>query len=152
MNGRRVIEKEITTGDAAVDGLFGGVVAGVLMAAYLVVVGLVTGEGPGTLLGRFAAGEGTSPATGALLHLAVSGVYGTLFGAGWHLIVRHRGPSRPAWAGGLAYGLVLLIVSEVAFLAGAESPLQKIPLVHWAVAHGIYGLVLGFLTNRQRRG
>ncbi|MFQ5859133.1 MAG: hypothetical protein ACE5LU_26335 [Anaerolineae bacterium] len=145
----RLVRKEMTVGDAAVDGLFGGVVAGILMAAYVVAVGLVAGEGPGTVLGRFAAGEGASPVSGALMHLAVSAVYGTLFGAVWHLIARRRRVGRPAWLAGLAYGVILLVVSEAAFLAGAESPLQKIPLVHWAVAHGIYGLVLGWLTGRQ---
>lgn len=168
----RLAHKSKTIGDAAVDGLFSGVLAGVLMAAYLVVVGLVVGEGPGTVLGRFAGGEVTTPLVGALSHLAVSAVYGALFGAGWHLIARRwpftstlrqvqnttglsasdrlRAGSLLTWMGGLAYGVVLLVLAEVVILPRTASPLQEIPLVHWAVAHGIYGLTLGVLIHRGR--
>jgi hypothetical protein len=33
-------------------------------------------------------------------------------------------------------------------LPRTDSPLRAIPLVHFAVAHVIYGLTLGFLTAR----
>ena len=42
-----------TAGDAAVDGLLAGAAAGIAMAAYLVVIGLVAGEGPAVVLARF---------------------------------------------------------------------------------------------------
>ena len=137
-----------TTGDAVVDGLFGGMGAGVLMAAYLVLVGLLMGEGPGTMLGRFAAGEATSPLAGTLSHLAAAGMYGILFALGWRPISRRV--EAPAWLGGLVYAAALLIAAEVLVLPISDSPLREIPLVHFAVAHGIYGVALGWLLGRRR--
>ncbi|MFQ5880583.1 MAG: hypothetical protein ACE5IZ_10475 [Dehalococcoidia bacterium] len=161
INSKQLTQKERTIGDAAVDGLFRGIIAGALMAAYLVAVGLAAGEGPGTVLARFAPGEGASPLVGALLHLAVSGVYGMLFGLGWHLITRRWPFGRlragsfgglPAWVGGLVYVVALLILTEVVILPGTDSPLREVPFVHFALAHIIYGMTLGFLISRGREG
>ena len=87
---RHLTQTEVKTGDAAADGLLKGIVAGVVMAAYLVLAGLVVGEGPGTVLARFTPGEETSVVTGTLVHLAVSAVYGALFGAIWHMVRRRQ--------------------------------------------------------------
>jgi len=152
---RHLTQIEVKTGDAAADGLLKGIVAGVVMAVYLVLVGLVVGEGPGTVLARFAPSGGASVITGALVHLAVSAVYGALFGAGWH-VVRHRQPfdqlragSLPPWLAGLLYGVILLVVAEAALLAGADSPQREIPLVHFVAAHVIYGVSLGLLMREM---
>jgi hypothetical protein len=142
--------KERTAGDAAVDGLCSGVLAGIGMAVYLLAAGLLGGEAPALLLGRFDPGQAASPMNGLLAHLAVSGVYGLLFGLAWRLGSRWRQP--PAWLAGLAYGVALLLVAESFTLriSGMSSPLLGIPLVHIAISHLIYGLVLGVLVNRQR--
>ena len=66
-------------GDSAVDGLFGGAIAGILMAVYLVIAGLFNGEDPGTVLGRFTPSGDGSSLLGAAAHLAVSAVYGAIF-------------------------------------------------------------------------
>ncbi len=147
MNKSKPLIYPATIGDAAVDGLLGGLVAGIGMAGYLVIVGLTAGEGPGLVLGRFAPSAEASALTGALMHLAVSGVYGMLFGLGWWLLVRWRGV--PAWLAGLIYGIVLLLVAEAIILPSTGSPLAQIPLVHFALAHGIYGVILGFLVGRN---
>jgi hypothetical protein len=139
-------ETKVRVGDAAADGLLKGIVAGVVMAAYLALVGLVVGKGLGTVLARFAPTEGGSAVTGILVHLGVSAVYGALFGVGWH-VVRRRRLDPPPWLAGLAYGVVLLVVAEVALLVGAESPLRGIPLVHFAAAHVIYGVGMGLLMR-----
>ena len=143
---RHLTQTEVKTSDAAADGLLKGIVAGLVMAAYLVLVGLVVGEGPGTVLARFAPAEGSSAVTGTLVHLAVSAVYGALFGVGWH-VARRRRLDPPPWLAGLAYGVILLAVAEAALLAGADSPLREIPLVHFAAAHIIYGVSLGLLMR-----
>ncbi|MFQ5407308.1 MAG: hypothetical protein ACE5FI_02660 [Anaerolineales bacterium] len=138
-----------TAGDAAVDGLFAGFSAGVLMAAYLVLAGLVAGEGPGAVLGRFAAAGAAPPLLGALSHLAASAVDGMVFALGWRL-VRRAGWSRlPAWSGGLLFAAALLLVAELAILPASSSPLREIPLVHFAVAHVVYGMALGWLVGRR---
>ncbi len=152
---RHLTQIEVKTGDAAADGLLKGIVAGVVMAVYLVLVGLVVGEGPGTVLARFAPSGGASVMTGALVHLAVSAVYGALFGVGWHVVKRRqpfdkrRAGSLPPWLAGLLYGVILLVVAEAALLAGADSPQREIPLVHFAAAHVIYGVSLGLLMREM---
>jgi hypothetical protein len=144
----QLVQQHATTGDAAVDGLFGGMGAGVLMAAYLVLVGLLIGEGPGTMLGRFAVGEATSSLVGTLSHLAAAGMYGILFALVWRPISRRV--DAPAWLGGLVYAAALLIAAEVLILPVSHSPLRQIPLVHFAIAHGVYGVALGWLLGRRR--
>jgi hypothetical protein len=146
---KHLTRQEITIGDAAVDGLLNGVVAGLVMAAYLVVIGLVTGDGPATVLSRFALSEAPSPLTSALMHLAVAGVYGILFGLGWRFTARVWRHKLPAWLWGLAYGLVLLLLAETVILRGTNLPLLESSTVHFALAHVIYGLTLGFLIDRR---
>jgi hypothetical protein len=94
-----ILRKKTGAGDAAVDGLCSGVLAGAAMGLYLVLIGMRIGQGPAVVLGRFDPAGGASPLTGALAHLAVSGVYGLLFGllgylgTGWRRI--------PVWLAGL---------------------------------------------------
>jgi hypothetical protein len=139
--------RETTAGDAAVDGLLAGGMAGVLMAVYLTVAGLTWGDGIGATLGRFDPGGTANPVVGVIAHLAVSGVYGALFGVGWRLASRARLWPRLlayAWPGGLAYGLALWGLAAAVFLPGAASALRAIPPLHFTVAHIVYGLALGF--------
>jgi hypothetical protein len=147
---KQFAQKESTVGDAAVDGLWGGVLAGVVMLAYLLIVGLAMGEGPTSVLGYFDPGGGASPIAGTLAHLAVAGVYGILFALVWRLILRWRRP--PVWLVGLLYGVALLILAETVTLRvpDLESSLLKIPLPHFALAHILYGLALSFLMGRSR--
>ena len=151
MESKRFVSRDATIGDAAVDGLLAGFAAGLAMAAYLVAVHAVAGEGPAAILRRFDPSATASPLTGLLLHLAVAGVYGTLFGLGWRFTGRVRPSKVPAWLWGLAYGLVLLLVAELIPLSGANSPLAEVSLVHFALAHAIYGLVLGYWIGREER-
>ena len=145
-NSKPLTQQHSTLGDAAVDGLINGVIAGILMTLYLILAGLVTSEGPAQMLARFDPGAEPSPLRGALMHLAVAGVYGVLFGLGRRLV---RWRSRlPDWLAGLAYGLGVLLIAEVILLPGANSPLRQIPLLHFAVAHVVYGLTLGMRTGR----
>lgn len=150
-NRKQLVSAQRSAGDAAVDGLFGGMVAGALMVLYLVVAQAVTGDGPATTLSRFDASGTASPWTGTLLHLAVAGVYGALFGLGLQLIARIIHRPVPPWPAGLAYGLVLLLVAEAIVLPATVSPLRGIPLVHFALAHAIYGVVLGLLIALARQ-
>ena len=143
--------KETTLGDAAVDGLLAGGGAGLLMAAYLIVAGLVMGEGIGTMLGRFDPGQGGAPLVGALAHLATAGVYGVIFGLLGRFVPRGWRGRVPGWLAGLVYGLALFAVALV-LLPAVASPLQEIPRLHFAVAHVIYGLTLGFLIHRKSDG
>lgn len=137
--------KPSTVGDAAVEGLIHGIVAGVVMAAYLVVTGLLAGDSPATVLGGFGLEGGTAPLAGLLGHLAVSGVYGIIWGLLWRLVRGRSGV--PGWLAGIAYGLALFLASQV-LLPAAGSSLLAVPAGHLAVAHVIYGLVLGLWSGR----
>jgi hypothetical protein len=140
-------------GDAAVDGLYGGITAGVAMVIYLVLVGLLQGHAPGTMLSRFDPSDSGSALTGTLAHLAVAGVYGTIFGLLWHFLMSRRPTLQTyGWLIGLLYGLSLWLLAESLTMRGPGSALLTIPLLHFALAHAVYGLVLGFLAYRQQRG
>ncbi len=139
-------------GDSAVDGLFGGAIAGILMAVYLVIAGLFNGEGLGTVLGRFTPSGDGSPFLGTLAHLAVSAVYGAIFA----LILGQIGRLRPSllrfsWLLGAAYGLALWLAAEFIILPAVDSPLQLVSPIHFALSHLVFGLALGVAIGRANR-
>jgi hypothetical protein len=137
-----------TAGDAAVSGLLSGILAGIVMAAFLVAAGFMSGDTVATVLSRFGAGQGTTPLVGLLTHLAVSGVYGLLWGVLARLLLG-RVPA-PGWMLGLGYGLLLFLIAQGLFLVG-PTPLTGVPPLHFLLAHAVFGLVLG-LQSRWRGG
>ena len=146
--------RERKVGDTAVDGLFSGILAGLGMAAYLVITGLLSGTAPEVMLGRFDPGLDGGWLAGVLAHLAVSGVYGVVFALLFALVVRWRSPSsrgllRFGWLMGLVYGLLLAALARGVLLPMAGSPLLEIAVTHLIVGHAIYGLVLGFEVSRR---
>lgn len=142
-------KREIKASDVIVDGLFKGVVAGLVMGVYLGLAGFIYGESPLSVLGRFdPAGDG-QPLVGLLAHLAVSAIYGAMFGL--ISLTVSRLFRMPAWlpvALGAAYGLLLVAVAWFVLLPGMGSPLLGIPLLHFSLGHLVYGLVLGWLAVR----
>jgi hypothetical protein len=149
-NSQPLIRTRSSIGDAAVDGLLNGVVAGVVMAIYLMISGVLTGAGLAATLSAFDLGQGTSPVRGALIHLAVAAIYGMVFS----LLYRLIGGSRSIGRGGnvmigLAYGLLLWLITQITFAAGINVMLNSLPAVHFAVAHALFGLTLGWLIGRK---
>ncbi|NTU61974.1 MAG: hypothetical protein HGB05_00915 [Chloroflexi bacterium] len=150
-NSQPLMRARSSIGDAAVDGLLNGVVAGVVMAIYLIVVGVLTGTGMAATLSAFDLGQGTSPVRGALIHLALAAIYGMAYGLIQRLIGRGRSIGRGGNVIiGLAYGLLLWLITQIAFAAGINVALSSLPTVQLAVAHVIYGTALGWLTGRAR--
>ncbi len=148
-NSQPLIRARSSSGDAAVDGVLHGVGAGIVMALYLIVIGMVAGAGLAATLSAFDLGQGTSPVRGALIHLAVSAIYGMLFGLLYRLIGRSRSIGQGgSLIVGLVYGLLLWLITQIAFAAGISVALSSLPAVHLAVAHGLYGLTLGRLMGR----
>ncbi len=137
-----------TLGDAAVDGLLNGAVAGLAMALYLVLAMLAQGQAPWAVLSAFDASARNSPLVGLVMHLAVSGVYGALFGLLWKSTHRLVPASVPGWLIGLFYGLVLYLLAELVLLPSTATALRDIPFYHFGIAHLIYGAVLGWLIGR----
>ncbi|MGH2543275.1 MAG: hypothetical protein ACRDIB_10770, partial [Ardenticatenaceae bacterium] len=134
----------------AVDGLLSGLGGAVVMAAYLWVGGIVSGLAPGTLFDHLT-GETPSTLTQLLTHLAVGAVYGALFALAYRL-VRRLWKSGPLWPVAGAYGVLLWLAAEILLLPGTGSPLPTVAQAHFAVAHLLYGLVLGLLLTRTGFG
>jgi hypothetical protein len=146
---KHLMPKPLTMGDAAVDGLLNGMLAGVVMAALLAVAGILSGDSPLTVLGHFDPSGQGQPLTGGLMHLATAGVYGTLFGIKWRLIARRLRSSAAALLIGTAYGIALFLVAETVILPGSHSTLLEIPAWQLAAAHVVYGSTLGWLVSRM---
>jgi hypothetical protein len=142
---------KLSIGDAAVDGLFRGVLAGVGMAAYLMLALAPQGGNPASVLSLFGPSGGTNPTLGTVTHLAVSAIYGALFGALWQKLARRFNRPMLAVIGGLVYSGLLFILAESVLLNAAQSPLASIPALQFGIGHVVYGLCLGVLTERGRR-
>jgi hypothetical protein len=150
-NSQPLIRTRSSVGDTAVDGLLNGVVAGVVMAIYLVTSGVLTGVGIATILSAFDLGQGTSPVRGVLIHLAMAAIYGMVFSLIYRLIGRGRSIGRSGSVMiGLVYGLLLWVITQIAFATGVNVALSSLPAMHLAVAHVIYGAALGWLAGRTR--
>ena len=142
----------ISYGDTAVDGLLGGALGGGLMAIYLVITGLISGDGIGVTMGRFTPPGNSSPLVGTIAHLAVSALYGVIFALALAIIGRiWPNTSKLSWLLGAIYGLTLWLAAEFIVLPAADSPLQMIQPVHFALAHLVYGLTLGLIVARSNR-
>jgi uncharacterized BrkB/YihY/UPF0761 family membrane protein len=136
-------EKDRTLADRAIDGLFGGLLGGAVMVGVMVIAGMVIGENALHILERFGVGQATTPAAGAMNHLAVSAVYGVGFSLLTILLPRRTQQKIPAWLAGLIYGALLMLLAVNVILPGARSALAELPLWVIGVGHAVYGIVLG---------
>ena len=134
-------------GDVAVDGLLRGVAAGLVMAAVLVLIGLLAQLPLQLVLSRFDPTGAQSAATGLLAHLATAGIYGLIF-ALLTAPVTGRVGGRMVLAGAL-YGLALWGVSRGLMASDLGAPLRIFPAWGWFAAHVAYGAVLGWLMGRR---
>jgi hypothetical protein len=138
-----ILVRKSTASDAAIDGLFAGLIAGIFMILVIILGGLLAGEPPAEVLGRFSTGQAATPLAGGLLHLAVSGIYGVVFSLLVHWMPLGLRKRLPGWLVGLVYGALLLGLAVGVLLPGLRSPLAELPLWVLALGHGAYGLVLG---------
>jgi hypothetical protein len=149
---------EYGVGDMAVDGLLAGIMAGVGMAIYLVLAGLLLGRGMAEMLGLFDPAMAGNALTGTLAHLAVSGVYGVIFALLRMGLQRLRllrqaqdklSVFEMSWLMGLVYGLLLFGLARGVLLTAVDSPLLQVTPVHFAIAHTVYGLMLGYWLGKR---
>jgi hypothetical protein len=104
------------------------------------------------VLEQFSIDGEASLLAGGLLHLSVSGVYGALFGLAVHALTRLQRGEPSIWliAGlGSAYGLLLALLAQWVILPATDSPLREVAPLHFVIAHGLYGLILGYLNARR---
>jgi hypothetical protein len=142
--------KDKTIGDAAIDGLLAGIGAGLAMALLLLIVGALSGDSPVMVMERFDPVGSNNLTTGLLTHLAVSAIYGAIFGLLFLALV-HLRPSLPrfGWLAGLIYGLVLYAIAYAGISAGAETGLVDYSTTVLLLAHAVYGLATGFVIGRK---
>lgn len=146
-------QRRKSVGDLAVDGLFSGMAAGLAMAAVLLVAGLLDGAGIAETLGRFDPGNEASPVMGALLHLAVSGLYGAVFALGFNFLRRASpGIGRYTWLAASVYGLALWLTAHFLLLPDLNAGLAHIAPIQFALAHLVYGVALGYFMGRHTGG
>jgi len=154
MKNSSVLPKDqLQSGDAAVKGLFNGFIAGIGMAIMLVAAGLAAGVPPGNTLERFTPVSGSGSLAGILAHLAVSGIYGMVFGLLWSSVLRWLRLDSGGWqailAGGV-YGVLLWLGAQYILLPTTGATLGSIPVGQFLIAHLAYGLILGWLFGRNK--
>ncbi len=153
MENTKRITQTMSVGDAAVEGLMYGIAAGLAMALIIVVSEWFIGVAPLTVLGYFDGGGNASPFLGAFTHVAVSGIYGAVFGMIAMVVARMFGARMTLgmWlALGILYGALIFVVAEWIVLPRTSSPLLEMPMWALAVAHFIYGAVLAALFGRNK--
>lgn len=140
--------RTISGSDALINGLFSGILAGLVMLVFLVFTGLAGGDDLTSILTRFSVpSQQASPLASAFLHLGVSAVYGSLFGVLFYLLPRRYKASPWKWMAGLFFGLLLYALAGGVLLPTTSSRLLEVPALVLAAAHVLYGLALGVWTR-----
>ena len=144
---RMVTSPHTSAGDAAVSGVFAGLVGGLLMALVIFLFSLVAGQGP-AYLGYFSTEVPVPALQGVLMHLAVSCIYGMLYSLILHLTRIDRS-NLPGWLVGLIYALALWTLAVTVLLPVSHSIMLSLPWYVFFCGHVAYGLVLGALRQRS---
>lgn len=142
--------KAAKAGDRIVDGLLAGMAAGTAMILFLILVGWMFSEPLTAVLARFS--PSGQPWQGLLLHLAISAIYGITFRLAAHFTGGLWGWANDptlAMLAGVIYGSFLWLISGLILLPLASSPFDSLPVPSFAVAHLIYGVILGMVAQRQ---
>lgn len=108
--------RDYTAGDAAVEGLINGILAGIVMAVVVVGIETLAGASPLAALAYFAVSNDASPFLGLFTHIAVSGIYGVIFGVTTMMIAKQLGTRR-----NLGLWLVLGAVYGCSFWASPKA-------------------------------
>ena len=140
-------------GEVAVVGLFSGLWAGLAMSAYLLVVSLLGSKSFVEAFARASLTESAKPWIAVLTHLAVSAVYGLVFGLVYAFLTQRWRWETTWWlalALGALYGLFLWFLAVNILAPGTAYPLRDIPAAVITGAHLVYGLRLGGLLFRRR--
>jgi Family of unknown function (DUF6789) len=149
---RPIVQVYKRTSDVIIDGLFNGIQAGLLMSIYLALA-LIAGRHSLTpFLDSLSQVTGSSPLTSVFFHLAVSGIYGTLFGGISKAVsIRWPGSTRP-WPSqgmGVIFGALLYLFASTILFQEISELIQEIQPIHFLIAHLIYGWALGFLMSNS---
>jgi hypothetical protein len=119
------------------------------MSVVLVIAGVLAQLTPQEVLARFDPTGGNSALAGLVAHLATAAIYGLIFALLTAPFAARIG-SRMILAG-LVYGIALWLISRGLMASEFGAPLRALPPVGWALAHLVYGFMLGGLMNRSNR-
>ena len=145
-------QRDKTAGDVAVDGLLSGLLAGLVMGVFLVLADWLAGISPAETLRRFDPAASASPIVGGLFHLALSGLYGVVFALVFRVLVgRWPALGRFGWLLGAVYGVALWLGAQAVLVTGVSEALGDVPTALFALAHVLYGAVLGVTLARVER-
>lgn len=134
-----------TFGDAAAEGLIGGIAAGIVMIFFLGIAAVILGDTITNLIGRFRPSEDLPPISGIFSHLAVSAVYGAIFGVAFRMI--NSWQHIPSLFLGIIYAVILALGAQLLLLPAFNSPLLEIPAWIFFTAHLTYGFALGIIVK-----
>lgn len=137
--------------DVAVEGLLTGFLAGGVMALVLLAAGLLSGQTATTVLSNLAGTGHDSALTGAVTHLAVTGVYGALFGVICCWIPGCAERRFPTWSIGLLYGLGLWLIGLGLSRSGVDTTVPMVAPPLLALGYLVYGISLGWLFRPSDR-
>jgi len=153
-----------TTGITAVmvrTGVFGGLIGGIAMAMFMMVVTAVKGMGFFKPLYLIAAtfhqawamqtGFALGPVlVGAVLHMMLSAVFGLVFVVALATVMRSS-LSAPLWViAGMVWGVIVLVVNQYVVLPIVDPAMTTATngmLFWWVIAHLMFGLVLGAIAT-----
>ncbi len=140
-------EKKEALREAALNGAFYGLLAGVFMELYVLLAGMVVAGSDWAYVRYLDLAHSGSPWQTVFTQLAVSLLLGTFFGmfCYWSRLVQER--VLPAWLAGLAYGVLLWVLAAALVLPEDHFALSTLSSVYLLFAYMVYGLVLGL---RQR--
>ncbi|MGH7862856.1 MAG: hypothetical protein ACREOS_11540 [Candidatus Dormibacteraceae bacterium] len=138
-------------GTPLVAGGIAGLIAGIVMAMWAMIVAAVMGAGllappqmiAEPLFGPFHMGTFSAGAfvAGLIVHMMFAITFGVIFALIWRSIAQG---GIQAVIGGMIYGLIVWVVMSylVAPIVGSHIP-QEMPVWAWVVAHLMFGVVLG---------
>ncbi len=137
-------ERRASLGISAINGFFNGLLAGVMMALYVVLVVEVVVGGDWDYIGYLGITRGGSPGHVVLAHLAISAAYGVIYVLLLRWTHLDKAELLPRWLAGMTYGLLLWLMNFAWILPKDNFILGPLPSGYLLFAFLIYGLVLGF--------
>ena len=142
--------RDRSTSDFAVDGLLNGVLAGLAMAGFLVVVTMVNGWEVASIFELWAA-PSPSPIISVAVHFAISGVYGIGFGLFYGVALTRTKESPSGWLlalSGAVYGALIWLLAVTVIIPRTDGFFSSLPSGYLISAHLLYGMITGLLFKR----
>ncbi len=129
--------------EAAVNGAFFGLLAGVFMQLYMLLAGMVVAGSNWAFVSYLDLTHSGSPWQTVFTQLVVSVLLGAVFGAicFWSTLVQKR--VMPTWLAGLAYSMLLWALVAALILPKDHFILSPLSSVYLLFAYMVFGLVLG---------